>query len=58
MDGELFFEVLQGVERMARIETLLVLAVATLDLAIVSGGVGTNQFMSEFPVNWQFVQKG
>ena len=58
MDGELFFEVLQGVERMARIETLLVLAVAALDLTIVSGSVGTDQLMPNFQFFGSLLKKG
>ena len=47
MDGELFREVIQRVKRVAGIETLLILAVAALDLAIVARGVGADQLMPD-----------
>ena len=47
MDGELFREVIQRVKRVAGIETLLILAVAALDLAVVARGVGADQLMPD-----------
>lgn len=45
MDGKLACEVLEGVKAVGRIETLLILPVATLHLVVMSWGVGTNEFM-------------
>ena len=47
MDGKLFGEVLEGVKAVGRIETLLILSVATLHLAVVSWCVGTNQLVPD-----------
>ena len=43
---------------MAGIETLLVLAVAALDLTVVPGGVGTNQLMLDFQFFGSLLKKG
>ena len=40
-------EVIEGVEAMGIIEALLVFAVASLNLAVVPGSIGTNQFMTD-----------
>ena len=45
MDGKLLFEVCKGIKAAAGIETLLVLTVAALYLAIVTGRIGTNQLV-------------
>ena len=42
MGGKLFCEVLEGVKAVGRIETLLILPVAALHLAVVSGRIGAN----------------
>ena len=47
MDGELFREVIQRVNRVAGLETLLILAVAALDLAVVARGVGVDQLVPD-----------
>ena len=47
MDGKLLGEVLEGVKAVGRIETLLILPVATLHLAVVSWRVGTDEFMPD-----------
>ena len=47
MDGKLLGEVLEGVKAVGRIETLLILPVATLHLAVVSWCVGTDEFMPD-----------
>ena len=47
MDGELFREVIQRVKRVAGIETLLILAVAALDLAVVARGIRADQLVPD-----------
>ena len=47
MDSKLLFEVCKGIKTAARIETLLVLAVAALYLAIVSRGVRPDELMTD-----------
>ena len=58
MEGELFFEVIQGKEGMGGIEPFLILPVTALDLAIVSRGVGANQFMPDAQVLSSLFKKG
>ena len=41
MDGELLYKIIQ------RIEELLILTVAALDLAVVARRIGANQFMPD-----------
>ena len=45
MSGKLFFKVFKRIERMAGIETLLVLTVAALDLAVVPWRIWANEFV-------------
>lgn len=45
MNGKLFCEVLEGVKAVGTIETLLILAMAALYLAIMAGRIGANQLM-------------
>ena len=47
MDGKLLGEVLEGVKAVGRIETLLILPVTTLHLAVVSGRIGANQLVPD-----------
>ena len=47
MDGELFREVIQRVNRVAGIITLLIFAVAALDLAAVLRSIRTDQPMPD-----------
>ena len=47
MDGKLLCEVLEGVKAVGKIETLLMLPVETLHLAVVSWRVGTDEFMPD-----------
>ena len=47
MDGKLLGEVLEGEKAVGRIETLLILPVATLHLAVMSWHVGTNELMPD-----------
>lgn len=47
MNGKLFCEVLEGVKTVGRIETLLILPVAALYLAVVSGRIGANQLVPD-----------
>ena len=47
MDGKLLFEVRKGIKAAAGIETLLVLTVAALYLAIVPRGVGPDKLMAD-----------
>ena len=46
MDGKLLCKVIQGIERAARVEAFLILAVAALDLAVVAGRVGANELVA------------
>ena len=46
-DGELFLEIGEREELVRRIKLLVVLAVAALDLAIVSWSIGTNEFVAD-----------
>lgn len=47
VDGKLLCEVIQGKERVRRIEALLVLPVAALDLSVVTGGIGADELVSD-----------
>ena len=47
VDGKLLCKVIQGIERVARIEAFLILAVAALDLSVVARCVRTDQFMPD-----------
>ena len=47
MDGKLLCKVIQGIERVARVEAFLILAVAALDLSVVARRIGANQFMPD-----------
>ena len=47
MDGKLFCEVIQRVKAVGRIETLLILPVTTLHLAVVAGRIGANQLVPD-----------
>ena len=47
MNSKLPGEVIQGVEAVAGVETLLVLAVAALHFAIVAGRVGTDELVAD-----------
>lgn len=51
MDNKLFFEVLERIKTVAGVETLLVLTVAALHLAVVPWGVRADKLMAdtEFP---------
>ena len=49
MDGKLLCKVIQGIERVARVEVFLILAVAALDLSVVARCVRTDQFMPDMP---------
>ena len=47
IDSKLSSEIIQRVERMAGIETLLIFSVAALNLAVMSGRVGTDQLVAD-----------
>ena len=57
MDGKLLCEVIQGEERMARIEALLVLTVTALHLAVVAGRIGANQLVADSQLRQQSASK-
>ena len=57
MGSKLFFKVKQGEKGMGGIETFLIFAVASLNFAIVSGDVGTNQFMLNIQLSGDFLKK-
>jgi hypothetical protein len=46
-DSQLFLEIIKGIERMGGIEFLVVLSVATLNLAIMARSKGTDEFMTD-----------
>ena len=54
MDGKLLYKVIQGIERAARLEAFLILAVAALDLAVVARRVRTDQFMPDIQFGGSF----
>ena len=54
MDSKLFCEILQRIESVARIESLLILTVAALDLAVVARRVRTDQFMPDIQFGGRF----
>ena len=58
MNRELFLKVLQREERVNRIKAILVFPVAAFHLAIMSGCVGTNQFMLDTQLSGGFLKKG
>ena len=45
MDGELFCEVIQGVETVTGVKAFLVLAVAAFHLAVMAGRIGQDKFV-------------
>lgn len=47
MDGELFCKVVQRIKAVAGVKALLVLPVAALHFAIVSGRVGANELVPD-----------
>ena len=47
MDSELPGEVIQGVKAVAGVKALLILAVAALHLAVMTGCVGSNELVSD-----------
>ena len=56
VNGKLFGEVVQGIKAVAGIETFLVLAVAALHLAVVAGGVGTDELVADAQVGGCFLE--
>lgn len=65
VDGELFGKVVQREERMGVIKAFLVFSVASFDLAVVAGGVRTNQLVPDsqlgsgcFEQGWQITLSG
>ena len=54
MDSKLFCEIAQRIESVARIESLLILAVAALDLAVVARRVRADQFMPDIQFGGRF----
>jgi hypothetical protein len=46
-DGQLFLEIIKGIERMGGIEFLVILSVAALNLAIMARSKGTDEFMTD-----------
>ena len=58
MDGKLHCEVIQRIKGMTRIKSFLILAMATLDLAIVARRIGSDQFMPNVQFCGSFLEKG
>ena len=54
VDGKLLCEVFERIERVARVEAFLILAVAALDLAVVARRVRTDQFMPDIQFGGRF----
>ena len=54
VDGKLLCKVIQGIERVARVEAFLILAVAALDLSVVARCVRTDQFMPDIQFGGRF----
>ena len=54
VDGKLLCKVIQGIERVARVEAFLILAVAALDLSVVARCVRTDQFMPDIQFSGRF----
>jgi hypothetical protein len=46
-DGQLFLEIIKGIERMGGIEFLVILPVAALNLSIMTRSKGTDEFMTD-----------
>ena len=57
MDSKLLCKVIQGIERVARVEAFLILTVAALDLAVVPRRIGTNQFMPDAKLGGSFFKQ-
>ena len=57
MDGKLLCKVIQGIERVARVEAFLILAVAALDLSVVARCVRTDQFMPDIQFGGRFFKQ-
>ena len=47
VDGELISKVIKGIKGVGRIETLLILPMAALDLAVVGWSIGTNKLVPD-----------
>lgn len=54
MNGKLLCEIIQRIESVAGVKTFLILAVAALDLAIVTRRVRTDQFMPDTQLGGSF----
>ena len=54
VDGKLLCEVFERIERVARVEAFLILAVAALDLSVVARCVRTDQFMPDIQFGGRF----
>ena len=57
MNSELFLKVNQREERVTRIKSFLVFHVAAFNLAIMSGRIGTDQFMLDTQLSGGFLKK-
>lgn len=47
MNYQLLIRVITGIKAVARIELIVVFAVAAFDLAIVASGIGTNELVAD-----------
>ena len=56
MDGKLLCKVIQGIERVARVEAFLILAVAALDLAVVARGIRANALVANAQLSGSLFQ--
>lgn len=57
MDSKLFCKVIQRIERAARVEPFLILAVAALDLAVVARRVRTDQLMPDIQLGGRLLKQ-
>lgn len=57
MDSKLFCKVIQRIERAARVEPFLILAVAALNLAVVARRVRTDQLMPDIQLGGRLLKQ-
>ncbi len=57
MNSKLLFKISQGEKGVGGIETFLVLAVAAFHFAIMSGRVGTDEFVTDAQISSRFLEK-
>ena len=58
MSGKLAGEVGEREETVSAVEPLLILAMGSLDLAVVSGGIGTNELVTNAQIQGSLLKEG